>query len=214
MPVLLRCFVTCLIAVCLSAFSLVAQESPANPPSPNIQWWILLEPKSLRTDASTLFPGAQGTVMTPADPRGEGPPRRLDLAELKKLGIGWKEFFRRSAAEADRILANTKPEFKEADGTTPAHAIIRSQFPPAGSLLIAPSLLSTFEGKFGTPLLLATPERGVLYVFAAKDREQIAALAPAFVSLYEQSTWPGSAELYQLSKDDPLPIPIGQFAKD
>jgi hypothetical protein len=91
------------------------------------------------------------------------------------------------------------------------YAAINSDDPLTATMVLSPDFLKKFKDIFGPTILVAIPSRFTVYVFPALASEY-QSYAPVVIQDYQQSTYPVSLEVFEIS-DAGMRV-IGAFEPD
>ena len=169
----------------------------AEPPAPVDSWRVLLEPKSMHREIAWEIPGAQRTVLAPAEADGneyQFPSRKtweesqLDQADIQRRGA--------IAAAAD--LATLKPRYERNSKQVIQYAELTSDRPIVASAVLAPKFLDLFRDTLGDKVLVVVPNRFTAYVFPALA-SNYQDYYPMVLDAYGATAWPISVEVFEIS---------------
>lgn len=104
-----------------------------------------------------------------------------------------------AARNAAATLADIEPIYIRDDNQVIQYAILRSDNPFTASTVLAPGFADRFARTLGPELLLAIPNRNLVYVFP-KQSEIHRMFADQIFAEYQSSSHPVSRELFELRK--------------
>ena len=205
-----RTFLSCTAAT-LGFFSVLPAADPIAAPKKPDAFYLLPEPRSMRSKLSRPLADAALTVFSPArKSANHGEIQTYSSQEFAKLGIGWESFKEQCVASANQRLTTLTPEYIKDDTGAVIYAVYRGEDPALGCLLIASALSKIFEKTFGDTLWLVTPDRHSLYVFPAKSAA-LSAFAADLKDRFTTDPLATSEEIFELQKSGGLHV-IGNYS--
>ena len=158
-----------------------------------------IEPAVMRTAAAQLLPGSKKTVICPAREDALGL-SRLSAEEFTATGLKWEQFLKTAAATAAAHLKTLKPDLhRDAKGRA-EFAILKSGSHLTASVILCPEFHAQFKETFGDKLVVLTPDRFTVYVFA-RSFGGFQDKGPAILEAHADSTWPCSQEAFEITAD-------------
>lgn len=141
--------------------------------------------------------GAESTVLVPGYLGPDGEPQYFSKKDWESLGLTEAAFAERAAQ--NRTARKVHCELVRDRKRVVQYALIESDDPLTGTMVLAPDFLGKFQDVFGPVILVAVPNRFTVYVFPG--------LAPDYQSHsgeilreYHESAYPVSVELFEISK--------------
>lgn len=155
-------------------------------------WHLLVEPKFMGYPESLPIQGSDRTVLVPA---------RFSNGEIQPLKKGdpWDEVKKNADASADAILASLKPEYVRDGNQVIQYAVLKSDSPLTASAVLAPGFGKLFAETIGPDLLVAIPNRHLVYIFP-KQSLVFQTFADMIYAEYQSSSDPVSRELFEWRK--------------
>jgi hypothetical protein len=170
-------------------------------------WHLLIEPKFLRYESAWPIPGSDRTVLVPARmEKGEILP--LKREEVTSRGVTREKILASAPAAAAAVLATLTPRYVRDDNKVIQYAVLESDNPLTASAVLAPKLGEIFARTLGPDLLVAIPNRNLVYVFP-KQSPVFQTFADLVYAEYQSSSHPVSRELFEV-RDGKL-IAIGAY---
>jgi hypothetical protein len=178
----------------------LATSAEAEMPTPDpSDWWVVLEPKFMKPPVERPIPGAKTTMLSAAYTDG------FDLvlwkrSEFEAFGVGWEEYAKRAAGNADTFLRTLEPEFTRDSEKVIVFATLSSDRPLVASTVLAPGFRAMFEKTLGAEFLVVIPNRYLLYAFpkiASRYREYW----PMVIDAYDATPYPVSLELFEVTRE-------------
>jgi hypothetical protein len=191
----------------LSVLAVVAQT----PAPKRLDAYILLpEPSALRSHNSRPLGNARKTVITPAHEIADAPGvKAYTKEEFEHLGISVTTFTERAAASADARLKTIQPEFIKDDSGKTRYAVFRGDSSLIATLIMAPSLATTFTKMFAGDVWAVLPDRHSLYIFPTKP-ELLAEFTDDLLQRYKTDPFAASSEVF-LIKPGEMPSAVATF---
>ncbi len=166
-------------------------------------WHLLIEPKFQGYKNTWPIQGSDRTVLVPA---------RLTNGTIAPLEggqqISWDAIKEPASSSASAVLAGLKPRYVRDDKNVIQYAILESESPLTASAVLAPKFGEMFAQTLGPDLLVAIPNRNLIYVFP-KQSLVSQGFADLIYAEYQASSHPVSRELFEL-RDGKL-IAIGTY---
>ena len=161
-------------------------------------WHLLIEPKFLRYQAAWPIPGSDRTVLVPARVvDDEILPLKRD--EVLVLGATRTKILADAPKTASAVLATLKPRYERDDKNVIQYAILESDNPLTASAVLAPEFAAMFAETLGPDLLVAIPNRKVVFVFP-KQSPAFQSVADLIFAEYQSSPNPVSREVFELKR--------------
>jgi hypothetical protein len=188
----------------LALFALCAraQEDPKS-------WHLLIEPSFMDPEVSFPISGAKHTLFVPGYIGEDGEPEYFSKKDWNALGLTWDSFRQRAGQNATE--KKFRAELVRDTHKVVQYAAINSDDPLTATMVLSPDFLKKFKDIFGPTILVAIPNRFTVYVFPALASEY-QSYAPVVIQDYQQSTYPVSLEVFEIS-DAGMRV-IGAFEPD
>jgi hypothetical protein len=191
-----------LLAIALCAARGWAQQDQA-------KWHLLIEPQFMHPEVSMPISGAESTVLVPGYIDENGDPQYFTKKDWDGQKLTWDTF-------KDRAVQNATQKKFHADLIRDVHKVVQyaditSEDPLTATMILSPDFLKKFKDIFGPTVLVAVPNRFTVFVFPAlaSDYQEF---APMILRAYQDSAWPVSLEVFQVS--DAGIKAIGTFEND
>jgi hypothetical protein len=126
---------------------------------------------------------------------------------LEELGLEEDEAFAKAEENLARWAGEAEVQYRDIDGVRLGY--LATTFPCKASLILAPNFKSIVEPTLGWPLLAVAPDRGFLYLWAARHEEFAGRVGHVVVREYQEASYPISTEVYQIS--DIGIVALGEF---
>jgi len=178
-----------LAALALCAVSGWAQQDQA-------KWHLLIEPKFMHPEVSMPISGAKSTVLVAGYMDADGDPQYFAKKDWDGQGLNWDTFRDRAAQNATEKKFHA--ELIRDTHKVVQYAAITSEDPLAATMILSPDFLKKFKDIFGPTVLVSVPNRFTVFVFPglASDYQNY---APMIIRAYQESTWPVSLEVFEIS---------------
>ena len=126
--------------------------------------------------------------------------RFLRGSDLGRWGISEDDAWKAAAATLDRVMQATEVSYIDAGDLR--LGVIEANEPYKASLIRAPSLRSKVEQELGWPIYAVAPSRGIVYLLAQKDIDQIGRLGDVVLKQFKSAEYPISTEIWEIGDDD------------
>ena len=142
------------------------------------------------------IPGAQRTVFVPGYLK-EGEPVYFTQAEYEKIHLNLDQFLTKSHANSSdkkvtaRFIRNTSNQTIE-------YAVLQSESPLMATAVLAPDFADKFKSLLGEKLIVAIPNRNMVFVFPA-NKSDFHQYAEPVLEAYRGSPHPVSVEAFELT---------------
>lgn len=118
---------------------------------------------------------------------------------LESMGISEAAAEKKAFSNLADALQQATIEIENVDGIS--LAFLNSPLPFKSSLILAPNMGEVVGKVAGWPLLAVAPDRGFLYLWAAKHRHFVSRVGAVVVREYSQAPYPLSTEVYEISDE-------------
>lgn len=166
-------------------------------------WHLLIEPKFQGYKNTWPIQGSNRTVLAPL---------RMVNGEIAPLeggqAISWDAIKEPASISASAVLATLKPRYVRDAKKVIQYAVLESDSPLTASAVLAPKFGEMFAQTLGPDLLVAIPNRNLVYVFP-KQSLVFKTFADLIYAEYQSSSHPVSRELFEV-RDGKL-IAIGTY---
>lgn len=170
-------------------------------------WHLLIEPRFLGYESAWPIAGSDRTVLVPARAeKDEILP--LKREEVMSRGVTREKILASAPAAAAAVLATLTPRYVRDDNKVIQYAVLESDSPLTASAVLAPKFGELFASTLGPDLLVAIPNRNLVYVFP-KQSPVFQTFADLIYAEYQSSSNPVSRELFEI-RDGKL-IAIGTY---
>jgi len=166
-------------------------------------WHLLIEPRFQGYQTAWPVQGSDRTVLVPARVVNG------DIAPLERgQEASWDAIRKAAPSSAGAVLATLKPRYVRDDKKAIQYAVLESDNPLTASAVLAPKFGELFAQTLGPDLLVAIPNRNLVYVFP-KQSLVFQTFADLIYAEYQSSPHPVSRELFEV-RDGKL-IAIGAY---
>jgi len=159
-------------------------------------WHLLIEPSFMDPEVSFPINGARHTLFVPGYIGDDGDPQYFSKKDWNALKLTWDAFRQRAGQNATE--KKFRAELVRDDHKVVQYAVINSDDPLTGTMVLSPDFLKKFKDIFGPTILVAIPSRFTVYVFPALASEY-KNYSPQVIQAYQQSAYPVSLEVFEIS---------------
>jgi len=138
--------------------------------------------------------GARKTQLIPAYEWDYGI-RLFTKEEWAKRGLNWESFIEKARKTSDAVAAKLQPDLIRDHRGVIDYALITSDDPFLGSVLMSPVFREKFKDSLGDQLHVVIVDRHILYVFPASGGK-LKEYGPAVVKQFLQADLPVSLEIF------------------
>jgi hypothetical protein len=158
-------------------------------------WHVLIEPDHMFPEVSFPISGARHTVLVPGYME-EGDPQYFTKKQWDAAGLTWDAFRARAAQNATQKKFDV--QLIRDEKKVVEYALINSDDPLTGTMVLAPDFLKKFGNIFGPKILVAIPNRFTVFIFPS-EASQYQDYATEVMSAYYDSAYPVSLEVFEIS---------------
>ena len=160
------------------------------------KWHMLIEPEFMGPEVSFPISGAKRTLLVPGYLDADGEPKYFSKKEWDAQGLNWDTFRARVAQNVTEKKFHA--ELIRDEHKVVQYAAITSEDPLTATMILSPDFIKKFKDIFGPSVLVAVPNRYSVYVFPALASEY-QDYAPLIIGAYQESAYPVSMEVFEIS---------------
>jgi len=158
-------------------------------------WHVLIEPDHMFPEVSFPISGARHTVLVPGYME-DGDPQYFTKKQWDAAGLTWDAFRTRAAQNATQKKFDV--QLVRDEKKVVQYAVINSEDPLTGTMVLAPDFLKKFDNIFGPKMLVAIPNRFTVFIFPGLASEY-QDYGPEVMNAYFDSAYPVSLEVFEIS---------------
>ncbi len=156
----------------------------------------MVEPSFMDYKVRRPIEGSQRTILALVRV-GDGGIVPVDGGNERPLALAMKKISAEANATAEAVLATLEPQFVRDKNGVILHAVLESSNPLTASAVLAPGFADRFAKTLGPDLLVAMPNRFLVFVFSRQD-EAFRRVGEDIISGYLGSNYPVSREVFAL----------------
>lgn len=183
------------VALVLVLGAAVSRASDSEPPMES--WRIWLEPGFMRVPVRTPFAGAKRTDVTGGVWNGEQL-KVFTKDDFFQIGLDWTAYESLAKWNAAADFPRLRYSFERDRRKTITYARIESEDPVVASAVLVPGFIELFESTIGEKILVVVPNRYTAILFPRLVNDYLD-YAPMISRLYEETPYPVSKELFEVS---------------
>ncbi|MGY8641587.1 MAG: hypothetical protein ACKVJU_10880 [Verrucomicrobiales bacterium] len=158
---------------------------------------LLFESKIENPKVFSAVEGGKKTLLVPAYEWEYGV-RVFTKETWSKTGGEWNTYKANAVLIADAIVDTLKPEWRKDQRGVIDYAILQSEDPFLGSVILSKKLHGKFKNEFGENIHVIIPERGTIYLFPAEGGK-LDGYGPSIIKKFKESAQPVSIEVFLLT---------------